>query len=58
MKRINHNLTENQFKYLKALSKKNGLSASEILRRALDEYFDRINAVNQITNDAKASKQY
>ncbi len=58
MKRINHNLTENQIKYLQALSKKNGLSASEILRRALDEYFDRINAVNQFTNDAKTSKQY
>ena len=58
MKRINHHLTEKQIKMLKTLSKKNGLSASEILRRALDEYFDRINAVNQVTNDAKPSKQY
>ena len=58
MKRINHHLTEKQIKKLKAQSKKSGLSSSELIRRALDEYFDRINAVNQVTNDAKTSKQY
>ena len=55
MKRINHHLTEKQIKKLKALSKKSGLSASELIRRALDEYFDKINAVNQITNTTKPS---
>ena len=45
MKRINHHLTEKQIKKLKSLSKKSGLSASELIRRALDEYFDRITEV-------------
>ena len=53
MKRINHHLTEKQIKTLKNLSKKSGLSASELIRRALDEYFDKINAANQITNTTK-----
>ena len=47
MKRINHNLTENQIKRLKTLSKKIGLSASEILRRAFDEYSVGINGLKQ-----------
>ena len=49
MKRINHHLTEKQIKILKALSKKSGLSASELIRRALDEYFDRIKEVEETT---------
>ena len=49
MKRINHHLTEKQIKKLKALSKKSGLSASEILRRALDEYLDGIKEVKNTT---------
>ena len=55
MKRINHHLTEKQIKTLKNLSKKSGLSASELIRRALDEYFDKINAANQISNTTKPS---
>lgn len=42
MKRVNHHLTEKQIKKLKELSKKTGLSASELIRRALDEYFYKI----------------
>ena len=47
MKRINHHLTEKQIKKLKALSKTSGLSASEIIRRALDEYLDKIKGVER-----------
>ena len=49
MKRINHHLTEEQIKKLKALSKKSGLSASELIRRALDEYFEKIKGVKRTT---------
>ena len=55
MKRINHHLTEKQIKKLKAQSKKSGISSSELIRRALDEYFDKINAANQISNTTKPS---
>ena len=41
MKRVNYYLSEVQLKRLESLSKKTGLSASEILRRAIDEYWDR-----------------
>jgi predicted DNA-binding protein len=34
-------LTDLQFKRLTLISKKTGLSASEILRRAFDEYLER-----------------
>ena len=40
-KRINFYLAEIQIKRLKSISKKTGLSASEILRRAIDEYWER-----------------
>jgi len=49
MKRINHHLTEKQIKKLKELSEKTGLSASELIRRALDEYLDRIKGVERNT---------
>jgi hypothetical protein len=39
--RVNFYLSELQVKRLKAMSKKTGLSASEILRRAIDEYWER-----------------
>ena len=39
--RANFYLAEIQMKRLKAMSKKTGLSASEILRRAIDEYWER-----------------
>jgi predicted DNA-binding protein len=40
-KRMNFYLAEIQIKRLKSISKKTGLSASEILRRAIDEYWER-----------------
>ncbi|TFB11235.1 ribbon-helix-helix protein, CopG family [Candidatus Marinimicrobia bacterium MT.SAG.2] len=49
MKRINHHLTEKQIKKLKAQSKKSGLSASEIIRRALDEYLERLKEMERTT---------
>jgi len=39
-KRMNFYLAEIQIKRLKSISKKTGLSASEILRRAIDEYWE------------------
>ena len=41
MKRVNYYLSEIQLKRLESISKKTGLSASEILRRAIDEYWER-----------------
>jgi len=40
-KRMNFYLAEIQIKRLKSISKKAGLSASEILRRAIDEYWEK-----------------
>lgn len=40
-KRMNFYLAEIQVKRLKSISKKTGLSASEILRRAIDEYWEK-----------------
>ena len=39
--RANFYLSELQVKRLKMMSKKTGLTASEILRRAIDEYWER-----------------
>jgi predicted DNA-binding protein len=39
--RANFYLSELQVKRLKMMSRKTGLSASEILRRAIDEYWER-----------------
>ncbi len=41
MKRVNFTISEVEIKRLKVLSRKTGLSASEILRRAIDEYWER-----------------
>jgi len=40
-KRMNFYLTEIQVKRLQAMSKKTGLTASELIRRAIDEYWER-----------------
>ena len=40
-KRRNFYLTDMQYKRLSSMSKRMGLSASEILRRAIDEYWER-----------------
>lgn len=40
-KRLNFYLTNIQVKRLQSMSKKSGLTASEILRRAIDEYWWR-----------------
>jgi len=41
MEKINHYLTDPQMKKLRELSEKTGLSISEIIRRALDEYLEK-----------------
>ncbi len=48
-KRLNFYLTDIQAKRLQVMSKKTGLTASEIVRRAIDEYFERF--------ERKAKKQ-
>ena len=40
-KATNIYLTDPEVQKLKKLSRKTGLSASEIIRRAIDEYFER-----------------
>ena len=40
-RRMNFYLTEIQVKRLQVMSKKTGLTASEVLRRAIDEYWER-----------------
>lgn len=44
MKRIALFLTEKQILRLKGLSVRDGLSVSEILRRAIDEYLSKMEA--------------
>jgi predicted DNA-binding protein len=41
MKRMNFYLADSQIKRLKAIQKKTGLPLSDILRRAIDEYWER-----------------
>ena len=41
MKRMNFYLADMQIKRLKAIQKKTGLPLSDILRRAIDEYWER-----------------
>ena len=41
MKKVNYYVTENEFKKLKKMSEKTGLTVSEIIRRAIDEYFGK-----------------
>ena len=41
MKRVNFTISEVEIKRLSLLSKKTGLSASEIVRRAIDEYWEK-----------------
>jgi predicted DNA-binding protein len=41
MKRINFYLADLQIRRLKAINKKTGLLLSDILRRAIDEYWER-----------------
>ena len=40
-KRMNFYLTDVQVKRLQVMSKKTGLTASEVMRRAIDEYWER-----------------
>lgn len=41
MKRMNFYLADLQIKRLKTINKKTGLPLSDILRRAIDEYWER-----------------
>jgi hypothetical protein len=47
MKRANYYVTTLQQKRLLTLSKKSGLSVSEIVRRAIDEYWDKYQPVKK-----------
>jgi predicted DNA-binding protein len=40
-KRMNFYLTDVQVKRLQVMSKKTGLTASEVLRRAIDDYWEK-----------------
>jgi predicted DNA-binding protein len=40
-KRMNFYIAEIQIKRLKSLSKKTGMTASEIVRRGIDEYWEK-----------------
>ena len=46
-KRRNFYLSDLQLRRLTSMSKKFGLSASEILRRAIDEYWERFEKKNK-----------
>ena len=41
MRRFNFYISDIQMKRLEIISKKSGLTVSEILRRAIDEYWER-----------------
>ena len=41
MKRMNFYLADSQIRKLKAINKKTGLPLSDILRRAIDDYWER-----------------
>jgi predicted DNA-binding protein len=41
MKRINITLSEVHLKRLKTMSKKTGITVSDLIRRAVDEHWDR-----------------
>ena len=41
MKRVDFYLSEIQIKRIQSLCKRSGLSASEIMRRAIDEYWEK-----------------
>jgi hypothetical protein len=41
MKRIDITVSEVHIKKLKTMSKKMGISASEVIRRSIDEYWER-----------------
>ena len=47
-RRMNFYLTEIQVKRLQVMSKKTGLTASEVLRRAIDEYWERFERKGKI----------
>jgi len=47
MKRANYYVTTLQQKRLLTLSRKSGLSVSEIVRRAIDEYWDKYQPVKK-----------
>ena len=42
MKRMDITVSEVHIKRLKAMQKKTGLTASELIRRALDEYWEKL----------------
>jgi len=49
MKRCNFYLADIQIRRLKAINKKTGLPLSDILRRAIDEYWERFERRERMT---------
>ncbi len=42
MKRVNYHLTDSQIKALQKESEKSGLSVAELIRRAVDDWIERL----------------
>lgn len=49
--RVNFNITERQHSLLKLIGKSKGLSASDLLRRILDEWLDRFERDNKLEDE-------
>jgi len=57
MKKYNLYLSEQQINALALLSEEKGLSVSEIIRRALDEYIEKESNKNQIISASQKNKK-
>ena len=44
MKQMNYTLTEKQIDRLRGISEESGLSSSELIRRLLDDWFEKLDA--------------
>ena len=56
MRRVNWTITEHQHRELKRLSQESGLPISEIVRRALDQYFNSISAQRDTVEQVHEAK--
>lgn len=57
MKKYNLYLSEQQINALVLLSEEKGLSVSEIIRRALDEYIEKESSKNQLLSANQKNKK-
>ena len=55
MRRVNWTITEQQHRELKRLSKETGLPISELVRRALDDYFRLLRSESERGEDEPES---